>query len=623
MIIFFALFLAGALTILLPCILPLVPIVLGVSVAGTSRLRPLCIVLGMIVGFVGSTFLLLVLLNQFVELADYIRLATYAVLFLFGLGFVFVAPLPLRIFSFFGGLFFTSKGLAIVVITSLLSVFLVECGSRLASWIQGIGFKAQSIARNEFGTDSLLSSFIIGLTLGLVWVPCAGPALGFAFTLVRNEPGLRAFFGLLSYALGTAIPLLLIGYGGQATVQSFRSFNRYTDVIKKVSGSILVLTSFALLFHWYEFVQVWLLEHTSFGGIGTQLEEKYLRSQFQASSSMSRSTSSASSPLILDQSFSSSASSMNFPALPVLGRAPEFIDLGPWHNGQPVTLASLRGKVVLVDFWTYSCINCIRTLPFIEGYWDQYKDTNSFVVLGVHSPEFIFEKNEHNVARAIIQHSLTYPIAQDNNFGTWKAFSNKYWPAKYLLDAKGYIRYEHFGEGAYTETDAAIQSLLREAGVDSSSFEQSKDTLQPTSAISGSISRETYLGSRSWPVLGNSVGDPSSDAIQYILPSQFKLHTYYLDGLWQLRDNERQVLQSTTGELVMKFLGGEANLVLGTEDGAMPTTVEVSIDGKIARTFQVDHHDLYPLFKGEYGEHELQLRFTGKGVEAFAFTFGR
>ena len=149
---------------------------------------------------------------------------------------------------------------------------------------------------------------------------------------------------------------------------------------------------------------------------------------------------------------------MPLPPLPTLTRAPELAGLGPWHNSQPFTLESLRGKVVLVDFWTYSCINCIRTLPYIQGYWTKFKDTGKFVLIGVHSPEFAFEKLERNVSAAIARHGLTYPIAQDNDFKTWNAFANRYWPAKYLIDADGYIRYTHFGEGGYEETDAAIQS---------------------------------------------------------------------------------------------------------------------------------------------------------------------
>jgi thiol-disulfide isomerase/thioredoxin len=307
--------------------------------------------------------------------------------------------------------------------------------------------------------------------------------------------------------------------------------------------------------------------------------------------------------------------------LPKLSRAPEFVGLGPWHNSEPFTRDSLKGKVVLVDFWTYSCINCIRTLPYIQGYWDRYKDTGKFVLLGVHAPEFTFEKSEKNVAKALREHGLTYPIAQDNNFGTWNAFANRYWPAKYLIDADGYIRYEHFGEGGYEETDLAIASLLKEVGVEFISH-KSKVTSMDTKSYRGDVTPETYLSSRSWPAFGSAVGDPTSEIVMYKAPTSLILNKYYLVGDWQLVDDEAQTLRSEKGEIRMKFIGGEMNLVLGLEEGAQPVSADVFIDGTMMKTITVDHHDLYQLFTGDYGEHEMILKFKGSGVQAFAFTFG-
>jgi thiol-disulfide isomerase/thioredoxin len=278
----------------------------------------------------------------------------------------------------------------------------------------------------------LLTAFVIGLTLGLVWVPCAGPALGFALTLVRDQPGPQALLALTAYGVGAAVPLLLVGYGRQIAAASIRSFNAYSGRIKQVSGALLVLCALAFQYGWFEQAQVWIAENTNLNSFGNGIEDALF------------------APMQEDR-------------LPKIVRAPEFIGLGPWHNSEPFTLASLKGKVVLVDFWTYSCINCIRTLPYMEGYWQKFKDM-PFVLLGVHTPEFVFEKDKQNVADAIKRHGLTYPIAQDNDYGTWSAFANRYWPAKYLIDADGYIRYTHFGEGGYDETDLAIQSLLKELG---------------------------------------------------------------------------------------------------------------------------------------------------------------
>lgn len=609
------LFAAGVLTILLPCILPLLPIVLGVSIAGRSRWRPLLTVLGMVVSFVAFTFLLHVILSQFVEVADYLRIGTYQILLLFGLGFALHRRDVQLLFAALSGFFFWSKGMPSVFFAIALGVLAMEIGGHVAAHIQQFGANIQGKVREEFGEQSPFTSFLIGLTMGLVWVPCAGPALGFALTLVREQPGFRAFLLLSVYALGTALPLLFVGYGGQWAAQRVRNLASYSGKIKQVAGWILILTALALQFQWLRAFETWLVQNTSYGTLGTRLEERLFRQDIP------------SSPILLS-------------VLPKITRAPEFAGLGPWHNSKPLTMKELRGKVVLVDFWTYSCINCIRTLPYIQGYWEKFGSTSlttgkdkPFMLIGVHSPEFVFEKSEKNVADAIRRHGLTYPVAQDNDFGTWRAFSNHYWPAKYLIDADGYIRYTHFGEGGYEETEEAIRSLLAEIGVD---VEKGSVTPSPsaplrTGSVEGSqgetagyreLTPETYLGARSWPALLNGSRAPSDAVMSYKVPESIPLHRYALVGEWQLVDSEQQVLRSSEGEIRMKFLGGEINLVLGLEPDAKEATADVFIDGKKVKSFSIDHHDLYNLFKGEYGEYEMTLKLHGKGVEGYAFTFG-
>ena len=606
MTLYVTMFIAGLLTIVLPCILPLIPIVLGVSIAGRSKWRPLLTILGMLVSFVGFTFLLLVTLRQFVEVADYMRIGTYYVLLLFGLGFLPQKKWLQMPGAALGGLFFLGKGIPSVIIAAILGVVAMHLGGKIAARLQQFGSDVQSAAREELGKDSPVTAFIIGLTMGLVWVPCAGPALGFAFTLVREQPGLQAMAYLLAYGAGTAVSLLLIGYGGQAAVHSVRRLSRYSGHIKHVSGIILVFTALAFQFHWFRDIEIYLVNKTNFGNLGVDIETKLFGEDVSEPSS-------------------DSPSSMNgLPTLPKITRASEFVDLGPWHNSEPFTLESLKGKVVLVDFWTYSCINCIRTLPYIQGYWEKFQDA-PFVLLGVHTPEFTFEKSERNVAEAIKRHGLTYPVAQDNDFGTWRAFSNRYWPAKYLIDVDGYIRYTHFGEGAYEETDLAIQSLLAEAGYDMESITPQQRPFAGATAQGryGDQTPETYLGSRSFPALGNGKGLPTDEVVTYEEPDTLQLHKYYLVGEWQLSDEERQVLQSDEGEIHMKFLGGEINLVLGLEEGADSVEVDVIVDGEKQKSFTVTADDLYSLWKGEYGEHTITLKFSGSGVAGYAFTFGQ
>lgn len=600
------LFGAGVLTILLPCILPLVPIVLGVSVTGRSRLRPLLVIIGMIVSFVAFTFALHYIFRNFLVAADILRIATFAALFLFGVGFL-TSSRYLRLIGAVGAaLFFLDYGVVGVIVAAAASIAIMETAGWFATRIQQAGADAQSTARGVFGSESPLTALLIGLTLGLVWVPCAGPALGFAFSLVRDEPGFRAAMLLTIYALGTAIPLLLVGYGGQWAVRSVRLLNTYTGMVKRVAGVVLIITAIALQARTFERIQVWLLDHTPFGDLGTKLEESLFGDVFD----MEQTSVPAPVP-------SASGSVMQ---LPKIIRAPDWLleAEGPWHNAAPFTAEDIKGKVVLIDFWTYSCINCIRTLPYIEGYWQKYKNS-PFVLVGVHTPEFAFEGVPENVAEAIERHGLTYPTVQDNDYAIWGAFANRYWPAKYLIDAEGYVRYTHFGEGDYEETDAAIASLLAEIGVNTSGMPMAQD---PAEEERRDRSPETYLGTRSWPALQNAQGDPSDDVVSYLAPASVQMNRYALVGDWQVIDGEQQTLRSETGEIRMRWKGDEINLVLGLADGVNSAEAEVWIDGVMTKKFLIDRHDLFELYKGEYGDHDLMLRITGAGVEAYAFTFG-
>jgi cytochrome c biogenesis protein CcdA/thiol-disulfide isomerase/thioredoxin len=608
-----AMFTAGVLTILLPCILPLVPIVVGVSIAGRSKWRPFLAVLGMLVSFVGFTFLLYLALAQFVTLADVIRIATYYILLLFGIGFTFHDRRVQFLLAAVGAGFFSEFGYGPVLIAAIVGVIAMMVGGVVAAKLQTLGTVIQEGARKEFGDAHPITAFIIGLTLGLVWVPCAGPALGFALTLVREQPGFIALVYLCTYGIGTALPLLLIGYGGQAIAQSARNFNRFTGYVKAGAGILLIASALALRFDLFLRFETWLTSSTGFGTLGTRLEERLFHD--------SRSP---------DTMPVDSSSSMTLPPSSVV--APEFSGIERWLNSDPLTMKELRGKVVLVDFWTYSCINCIRTLPYIKQYYEKYAVRNPdgsidiartpFVLIGVHTPEFVFEKSEKNVKDALALHALAYPVALDNDYGTWKAFANHYWPAKYLIDADGKIRYHHFGEGSYDETDEAIASLLKEAGLNgpvTSIDVASKDEAAPGMPRTP----ETYLGSRNWPSFGNAKGDPTTQAVTYAAPATTELNRYYLAGTWRLSDDEeRQILESDEGEIRLRFQGAEANLVLGLEPGVASVKADVFIDGQRTQTVTIDRNDLFNLFKGDYGEHELILKIHGKGVAGYAFTFG-
>jgi cytochrome c biogenesis protein CcdA/thiol-disulfide isomerase/thioredoxin len=593
-----SLFAAGLLTILLPCILPLVPIVLGVSVAGRRRARPLVTVAGMVASFVLFTFLLEVVLGQFVHLANLIRAATYYALFLFGVGFLTEWTWLLVTLAVLGApLFFLGQGILALVLSPVFGAAAAVIGGRVAARIQQLGADVQRSASAGLGRESLASAFIVGLTLGLVWVPCAGPALGFAFALVRDQPGPRAFAALTAYAIGAGAPLLLIGYGGQSILLRARSLQRYSGRIKQAAGFVLVACAIAFQFQLFLNAQTWFAG-TRAGDYATSIEARLFHGAMAAQPS--------------------APADAALPVLPKLANAPEFAGLGPWYNSSPLTLASLRGKVVLVDFWTYSCVNCVRTFPELRQLWQSYR-SQPFVIVGVHTPEFVFEKDPANVASAVRRNSLTYPIAQDNDYGTWRAFQNRYWPGQYLIDGDGVIRYTHFGEGGAMETDRAIRSLLAEMG--------RKATAQPAPSQAGTseapISPETYLASRGWDFFANREGVAPDDLRhRYSAPATLPQNHFALVGDWQMVGDERQVLRSLNGEIRYAALAGEVNLVLGIEPRAQPAIVEVWIDGKRTKQLTVDHHDLFNLYAGPYGEHTIVLHCRGQGLAAYAFTFG-
>lgn len=268
------LFSAGVITILLPCILPLVPIVLGTSIAGRSRLRPLIVITGMLFSFIVFTLLLTIVLRSFPQAADYIRIATYYVLLLFGVSFL-TDSLSVRYFGVLLGAFFFWPDTQAIIITIILGAVAMHVGASVASLLQNVGSCMQQSTQKSLGADNNFGAFIMGSTLGLVWVPCAGPALSFVFTLLRERPGVEAVILLFVYGLGTAIPLLAIGYGGQYAVHSVRVLNRWSGHIKQIAGILLIASAFALQLHWFRDLESWLVQNTKYGTFGTQLEEQF------------------------------------------------------------------------------------------------------------------------------------------------------------------------------------------------------------------------------------------------------------------------------------------------------------------------------------------------------------
>ncbi len=312
-------------------------------------------------------------------------------------------------------------------------------------------------------------------------------------------------------------------------------------------------------------------------------------------------------------------------------RAPELIVGGEWMNAEPLTMASLRGKVVLLDIWTYSCINCIRTLPYITNWWDKYEDAG-LVIVGVHAPEFDFEKDPDNVRKAIEKYSIEYPVMQDNDRATWSAYRNNYWPRKYLIDIDGFVRYDHIGEGGYEDTELQIQELLAERMQRSG---ESMDVNKPISVPEGAVSAgpvgtpELYFGSAfRRNVGGNAEGYPPGETVTYAVPAEREPNTHYVSGTWSIHPDYMEL--ESDGSVYLTYYAKNVNIVASSEtaqeitvllDGQPITDSDVS-DEVVEGGLLVKDERLYSVvFSPESATHSLEFQ-AKKGFRIYTFTFG-
>ena len=318
-------------------------------------------------------------------------------------------------------------------------------------------------------------------------------------------------------------------------------------------------------------------------------------------------------------------------------RAPELAGIAGYVNvEQGFTLESVKGKVVLVDFWTYSCINCIRTLPYLTAWHEKYKD-KGLVIVGVHTPEFEFEKDPENVKRAVEKHGIEYVVVQDNDYATWRAYRNRFWPHKYLVDAEGFVRYDHIGEGAYDETEDVIRKLLMERDESIMAELPEAGVEVPAPDFSKILTPELYFGHAfQRRLLGSPEGYQPGQSVEYSTPGELENDKIYLTGKW-MNNAENMELVSGNGSVSLKYNAREVNLVAGV-NGTLESTLElyldgaplgesmrgsdvVAVDGKAL--VKVKDQKLYNLVKGAgYDENSLEIRVVGAGLKAYTFTFG-
>jgi cytochrome c biogenesis protein CcdA/thiol-disulfide isomerase/thioredoxin len=568
-------FVAGAGTALSPCVLPVLPVALSAGATGGRR-RPLGIVAGLALSFTFATVALVYVIDALGLPDDLLR--TIAIVALIAFGATLAVP-------------------------------------PLAARVEALLSRLTRRAAPARGGDGFGSGLLVGASLGLVYAPCAGPILAGVITVSASQSFTAGRLATaLAYGIGSAIALYaLMLLGRRFTRRLAASSGRFQQAL----GAVMVAVALLMLFNLDTRFQTAIANDLPDILVNPtkDLEETHkvrdelagLRARGGAREGGAREAA-ARSPL------------------PVLGRAPELAGLGRWFNSPPLTLAGLRARhrVVLIDFWTYTCINCVRTLPHVTA-WDRRYRGDGLTVIGVHTPEFPFEKDPGNVAAAIAQNGIRYPVAQDNDYGTWDAFGNQYWPAKYLIDARGRVRYVHFGEGGYDVTERAIRSLLAEAGA---SRLGGMTHARAQVAAKGLTTPETYLGSARAEGWENGTIRPGAHDYGRGEP-RLSDDEFAYRGRWTIDPESARA--GAGAAIAVRFKARRVFLVLGSP--GRERALRVRLDGRpiTARLAGADVHGasarigpqrLYRLVDlPSAGRHLLELGFE-PGIEGYAFTFG-
>ncbi|KXU38349.1 cytochrome C biogenesis protein [Ventosimonas gracilis] len=604
MLLFIFAYLGGVLTMLSPCILPVLPFVF--TRAGQPFMRSgLPMLMGMAASFALVASLATVAGGWVVAVNDYGRLA--AMVLLAGFGVLLLWP-----------------GLA----------------ARLAAPVAALGGRLSAKSAKTDG-GGVGSSALLGVATGLLWVPCAGPVLGLILTgAALNGPNVNTSLLLLTYALGAATSLALALLVGGKVFAAMKRALGLGEWMRRSMGALVLVAVGAIALG----LDTGLLTQLSLASTNA-IEQRLLDGLKPMPVEPSAENPASPAMMAANPAMMMSANPAMMAADPALaenaalaveGTLPPLDGVTQWLNSPPLTVESLRGKVVLIDFWTYSCINCLRAIPHVRAWAEKYKD-QGLVVIGVHTPEFAFERKISNVERAIASQKITYPVAVDNSYAVWRAFNNQYWPAHYFIDAKGQIRHHQFGEGEYEQSERIIQQLLREAG--QSDVADDVITIVATGAeaapdFQNVLSPETYLGfQRARNFI--SPGGFMRGGIKHYTTDEPRLNEWGLSGQWQVGE-EHASLKSSQGGITFRFHARDLHLVLGPGEGGKPVRFKVTIDGVPPGVVHgvdinaegegvVQEERLYQLIRqndGSIGEHRFDIQFLDPGVQAYAFTFG-
>lgn len=565
MLIFLLAYLGGMLTIFSPCVLAVLPFIFARSGQSFSR-SGLPVLIGMAATFTVLASLAAVGGAWLVALNQYGRYAALALLLVLGLALLFPA-----------------------------------LSERLMRPFVALGGRLQERADQQ---ASIQGSLLLGVAVGFLWAPCAGPILGLVLAgAALQGANLHSALLLLAFAAGAATSLGLALLAGARVFALMKRSLGAEEWLRRGLGVLVVAGVIVIALGW----DTRFLARFTF--LNTANTEQRLIAELAQ-------------PATTKQALRAAA--------PLEGAT-------RWLNSPPLQLSELRGKVVLVDFWTYSCINCLRTLPYLNA-WDEKYRAQGLVIIGVHAPEFAFEKDERNVRKAVAELGIKYPVAMDNDFAIWNAYQNEYWPAHYLIDAQGRVREQHFGEGKYAETEQAIRALLQEAngkGIVGDVALVNVRAEGATAASSGDYSRspETYLGYAKLARLASPEAVQKDVVQHYSAPVTLKRNEWALAGEWKVGEQRAQ-LQGQRGAISYRFYGRDLHLVLGTQSG-QPVRYKVTLDGKApaaAHGSDIDaqglgtitEQRLYQLIRlpGELGEHTFRIEFLDGGAEGYAFTFG-
>jgi cytochrome c biogenesis protein CcdA/thiol-disulfide isomerase/thioredoxin len=565
-------FLGGMLTIVSPCILPVLPFVFARADRSFTR-GALPLLAGMALTFAVVATLAAVGGAWAVRANEVGRWAALLLLALFGLALLFPA------------------------LSDRATRPLVALGSKLSE-------------RGD--QESIWSSLVLGVATGLLWAPCAGPILGIIFTAAAIQGAtLGTTLLLLAYALGAATSLALALLVGGKVYQRMKGSLHATEWVRRGLGALVITGVLAIAL-----------------GLDTRVLAKLSSTQTNAlESGIAQKLGLGGS-----QQTEAKVGAGGRLELPVEGKLPSLDQLGPWINSAGLKPEQLKSKVVLIDFWTYSCINCIRSIPYVRAWHEAYAD-DGLVVIGIHAPEFAFERNPDNVRKAVADLGIRYPVALDNKLLVWTALKNNYWPAHYFFDAQGRQRYHHFGEGNYARSEMVIRQLLAEAGRAPKSARMAQGITRGAeipAAIASIRSPETYIGY--WRAdRFASPGGQARDTAKRYGPAPLELNDWSLEGNWTIK-RQSGVLNSAPGAIAYRFHARDLHLVLSapkpvrfrvTIDGKAPGA-DAGVDVKPDGTGVVTNERLYQLVRqrGEVRDRTFRIEFLDPGAEAFAFTFG-